>query len=189
VAVTLRLGSDIVTRGKNRLDIPHSTDKQDLNDRAAVRWLMDQRRPGDIVITTRLGWPALWWYSRISIADAVAARESIPESPASYEMRFLSPGPECRAQPLATTSTLGRRLLVYLGFPDMPAGFDELLMQSLNEIGVVTQSPKFARLGRALVVDLKEPLLQTDVPGRVPQDRVRKRLDGCIGIKPASKWS
>jgi hypothetical protein len=189
VAVTLRLGSDIVTRGKNRLDIPHSTDKQLLNDRAAVRWLMDQRRPGDIVITTRLGWPALWWYSRISIADDVAARDSIPESPASYELRFLSPGPECRAQSLATTSTLGRRLLVYLGFPDVPAGFDELLMQSLNEIGVVTRSRKFARLGRAFVVDLKEPLLQTDVPGRVPQDRVRKRLDGCIGIKPASKWS
>ena len=64
VAITLRLGADIVTRGRNRLDIPHGTDKQQLNDRAAVRWLMDQRQPGDIVITTRFGWPAVWWYGQ-----------------------------------------------------------------------------------------------------------------------------
>ena len=107
----------------------------------------------------------------------------------SYEMMFLSPGPECRAQSLETISAHGRRLLVYLGFPDVPAGFDKLLVHSLNEIGVVTRSREFARLGRAFVVDLKEPGLPTDLPGRVPQEPAGERLEGCVGIKPAGRWS
>jgi len=188
VAATFRLGSDIVARGRARLDIPHSNHNHQLDDRAAVRWLMDQRRPGDIVITTRFGWAAVWWYGQIPIADAVAGRESIPERPVSYEMLYLSPGPECQPQPLATASTIGRRLLLYYGFRDVPAGFDQLLVQSLNDFGVVTNDRKFAGIGQALVVDLKAPPSPTDVPYRGRNGAVGARLEGCVGIKPARKW-
>jgi hypothetical protein len=188
IAVTVRLGSNIVARGRARLDIPHSNHKHQLDDRAAVRWLMDHRRPGDILVTTRLGWPAVWWYGRISIADDVAARQSMPESFAFYEMLHLPPGPECRLQSLATASTVGRRLLVYYGFRDVPAGFDQLLVQSLNQVGVVTGDRKFAAGGQTLVVDLKPLLSPTDVPDRSRQGSPGARLEGCVGIKPAQTW-
>jgi hypothetical protein len=187
VAATFRLGSDIVARGRARLDIPHSNEKQQLNDRAAVHWLMEQRQSGDIVMTTRLGWPAVWWYGRISIADD-AARDPIPKSSSAYEMMYVPPGPDCRPQPLAAASTAGRRLLVYYGFRDVPSGFDELLERSLNDVGVVTDYGEYAVLGRVFVVDLTAPVSPTAVLDRGRQGSVGPRLDGCVGIKPAQKW-
>ena len=51
-----------------RLERAHGS-KHGLDDRAAVRWLMRQRQPGDAVMTTRLAWPAVWWYGEISIGN------------------------------------------------------------------------------------------------------------------------
>jgi hypothetical protein len=184
MAIIFRLESDIVARGKDRLDIPHSNQKHQLDDRAAVHWLMDQWRPGDAVMTTRLGWPAVWWYGGISIADDARADRSI-DSASSYEMMHVSPGPRCRPRPLEKTSTAARRLLVYLGFRDVPPGFENLLMQHLDEVGIVTQYAEFAGLGRGVVVDLEAPFVQTALPR---QRAAGGGLGGCVGFKPARRW-
>ncbi len=41
---------------------------------AWVHRLMRQQEPGDALLTTRLGLPAVWWYGEISLSDAATAR-------------------------------------------------------------------------------------------------------------------
>ncbi len=45
------------------LDSNHATD-----DRGAIAWLMQQRQPGDILITTHHALPAIWWYGAVPIS-------------------------------------------------------------------------------------------------------------------------
>ena len=66
----VRLCADIISRGWGNLKLEHAYgSKHGLDDRAAVRWLMRQRQPGDAIMTTRLAWPAIWWYGDISIGE------------------------------------------------------------------------------------------------------------------------
>src|SRR5262249_14518881 len=113
ILLKLPIGADIIVNGYRDLEIPHPTTKHSLYDRAAVRWLIAARRPGDMLMTTRLGWPAIWWYGRISIAD----RDQAEIGSGFYEMTYVPPGIDCHPQPLRRLPTAGRRLLVYLGFP------------------------------------------------------------------------
>ena len=53
--VEFRLFWDILARGQADLEARRrSTVKHQLDDRAAVRWLMSQRKPGDVLMTTPL---------------------------------------------------------------------------------------------------------------------------------------
>jgi hypothetical protein len=174
-----------VSRGVNDLDIPHLNEKHALDDRSAVRWLMSQWRPGDVLMTTRLGWPAVWWYGGFSVADNVEAQ---PDRRRFVEMLHVSPGPDCRGRPLEQITHGARRLLVYFGFRDAPDGFEDLLFHDLTEIGVVTSYNEFAGLGRATVVDLGPSVVQTQFAVLARRSTSEPPLDGCVGGKPARRW-
>ena len=62
--MALFVAADIVRRGRNELELARPIIKHHLDDRAAVGWLMQHWQPGDAVMATHLGWPAVWWYGR-----------------------------------------------------------------------------------------------------------------------------
>jgi hypothetical protein len=186
LALIVRLGSNIVSRGTENLEIPHIRANHQLDDRAAVRWLMNQRRPSDVLVTTRLGWPALWWYGHMSIADESATGAPAISRHAAFQMMDPPTGAACQTQPVATAAGAGRRLLVYLGFPDVADGFEDLLRQTLTGVGVVTAYREFGDIGRAVVVDRDAPP-ERDVSAQW-QPVKKPQLEGCIGIAPAQRW-
>ena len=47
---------------------PRSTHSVD--DRSAIRFVMTQRRPGDAMLVTHLGLPAVWWYAGVDLSEA-----------------------------------------------------------------------------------------------------------------------
>lgn len=179
VVLTLRLASDVVVRGYHDLDIPHPTEKQQLIDRSAVRWLLAQQRSGDTLLTTRLGWPAIWWYGGISIAYPDENTNRAEGYEMTYEPRCTGP-----LEPPPNT----RRLLVYLGFPDVPNGFESVLKRSLDEVGVTTRFQKYADRGRTFVVDLDRPPTGVIPPAPDDHDAAAKQLPGCVGIRPLRRW-
>jgi hypothetical protein len=180
--LTFQLASDIVRRGYVDLDVPHPVNTWQMNDRSGVRWLRAQQRPGDTLVTTRLGWPAIWWYGRISIAD--------PDSNAirseGYEMTYEPPGPRCRTPLERPPDT--RRLLVFLGFPDVPDGFERLLKHSLDQVGMTTRSREYGDRGRIFVVDLDRPSPNVDPAPSADHDAAANDLRGCVRIKPLRRW-
>ena len=162
----------IVQRGAGRFHMDRPTSKHGVDDRTAVSWLIGQRQPGDVLISTRLGLPALWWYGQISIAGA-RERQSF------YQVLHRSQGAGCG---IAASLKDHRRALVYVGFPDMPNGFDELLFAELDRIGTISAYREDAELSRAAVVDLNA----SGPNARAFVDRERRpAIDGCVGIRGA----
>ena len=101
----------IVQRGAGRFHMYGPASKQGVDDRAAVSWLIGERQPGDALISTHLGLPAIWWYGRVSIVgDGVERMRSV------YEVDNRREGKGCG---LAAVLKDYRRVLVYVGFPDM----------------------------------------------------------------------
>jgi hypothetical protein len=75
-----------------------------------------------------------------------------------------------------------RRVLVYIGFPDMPKGFDELLFAELDRMGAISAYREDALLSRAAVVDIGAP----GPNARAFVDREpRPVIDGCVVIRAA----
>ena len=73
-------------------------------------------------------------------------------------------------------------MLVYIGFPDMPKGFDELLFAELDQIGAISAYHEEAALSRAAVVDLGSP--GPNAPTFVDREP-RPAIEGCVVIRPA----
>jgi FtsH-binding integral membrane protein len=164
----------ILRRGVDRLHLERRTENHGVDDRTAVSWLISHRQPADVLISTRLGLPALWWYGRISIAgDGSEATHGM------YTVEHRRQGLGCG---LADALKEHRRVLVYIGFPDMPKGFDELLFAELNQIGTISAYREEAALSRAAVVDLGAP--RPDTPAFVDREP-RPAIDGCVVIRPA----
>ena len=171
---SILLCAGILQRGAARFHLERPTSKQGVDDRTAVSWLISQWQPGDALIATRLGLPALWWYGRISIAgDGGQGTRAI------YEVTHRRQGTGCG---LAAALKDHRRVLVYVGFPDMPKGFDELLFAELDRIGAIVVYREEAELSRAAVVDLGAPA--PDAPAFVDREP-RPSIDGCVGIRGA----
>ena len=164
----------IIQRGAGRYHRERPTSNQGGDDRTAVSWLIEHRQPGDALITTPLGLPALWWYGRVSIGG-----DGGQGTRAMYEVAHRREGAECE---LAAALKDHRRVLVYVGFPDMPKGFDELLFAELNRIGAISEYREEALLSRAAVVDLGAP--GPDAPAFVNREP-RPAIDGCVGIRDA----
>ena len=75
-----------------------------------------------------------------------------------------------------------RRVLVYIGFPDMPKGFDELLFAELDRMGAISAYREDASLSRAAVVDVGAPGPNARAfVGREPPPVI----DGCVVIRAA----
>jgi len=171
---SILLCTGIVQRGAARFHMERPTSKQGLDDRTAVSWLIGQRQPGDALIATRLGLPALWWYGRISIAG-----DGSEGTRAMFEVAHRRQGTGCG---LAAALKDYPRVLVYVGFPDMPEGFDELLFAELDRAGATSAYREEAALSRAAVVDLGA--LGPDDPAFVNREP-RPALGGCVGIRSA----
>jgi len=159
-----------------------------MNDRAGVRWLMQRYRPGDALISTHLGWPAVWWYGNLSLGDSQIASGVGPGGSRLRKVNYAEIGPSCQQDDLANTVRSSRRVLFYLGFRDVPEGFDDLLIRRLVALGGPGEFERFSGLSIAGVIDLTGP------PGQPPSDLWRpgdppvKRLDGCVMIAPARRW-
>ena len=180
-ALLLGLGADVFNRGTIYLTLRPYASNHELDDRAAVAWLLRQRRPGDVWMAPYLTLPAIWWY-----ADA-------DDSSPAVEASFDSDPSACRTGDLDAwvRSGAARRALVYLGFgADSPAEFIETLVARLTSLGSVV-SYRAVQHGHALVVDLQTPsarpltipmLTNPTAPSAQPRER------GCISIAPARYW-
>jgi len=147
LAATL-ISVDIAVRGAQDgvLRARSATDNHGLDDRAAVRWLKAQERPGDVWVTTHYGVPAIWWYAGIRDERIV-------------EVAHQPEGPECRTDALNAALGDAPRVLLYLGFrpDDVPPGFDDLLVGRLTQLGSITGYRPFAAVSQALVIDRRAP--------------------------------
>lgn len=179
-ALVLSVSRDIVATGWEDFRTTRAPFvNRGLDDRASTRWLMSQRRPGDAILTTRLGWPALWWYG--------SAR---PEPrPGEFEVDYFAPGLDCSHEALRAALKPYSRAIVHIGFPDLPEGFGELLLRRLDRIGAIDKYREFGPVGFVVIVDLHTPNAEQSslnlIPRREPQPAP---LEGCIGLQPARLW-
>lgn len=173
----LVLSVDVALRGRTDMRVARPADSNhQLNDRAGVRWLMGQRVPGDVVLTTRLALPALWWYGGREATAPV------------LEMRYVEPSGSCEGRRLPDALRGRTRVLVYLGFrfDDVPRGFDDLLLEELGTLGILRAHSRFGEAGRAAIFDLRAEA-EPRGSGRaaaIPDGMIR--LAGCIAAAPAS---
>jgi hypothetical protein len=178
LCVAIMICADVVIRGVPaalvRARARHENRGHD--DRAAVRWLASHKQPGDVWMTTHYGAPAIWWYAGIDDQRIV-------------EVAHRPDGSECRHDELAAAVSDVPRVLLYLGFrfDDAPAGFDDLLVGRLSQVGSVTAYRPFADNGKAIIIDRR-------VAPRAPTtlSRLDRRLteapaaiDGCFALRIA----
>jgi hypothetical protein len=152
---------------------------------------MRQRQHADALITTHLALPAIWWYGRIPLSGPDMAGSRQPDGGPIFEVAHSDPGSECQRNQLRDALKDQRRVLVYLGFPDVPSGFDDLLLRSLSQLGVITAQRRFADIGRAAVIDLGERSNAEPVAATRPDDgraAAPSLLDGCVVVQLASRW-
>jgi hypothetical protein len=190
--IALPLCADTFWRGKEdfRIGRPHDQ-KQRLNDRAAVEWLMQQRQAGDVLITTHLALPALWWYGGVALSNPQSPGSRLSDGIPIMEIGYSTPGSGCDANQLRDALQGQRRALVYVGFPDVPDGFDEFLLRRLRELGTIVSARRFADIGRAAVIDLeaRPDARSRSTPDRPVQDRATPvQLNGCVVARPAARW-
>lgn len=176
-AAALAVSGDIVSTGRRNLELgAPSNSNHGLDDRSAVRWLMERRRPGDALLTTRLGWPAVWWYGGISLGRP-APRGRLPDGTGMYELAHHHPGPVCGT--MESLFADHRRALVYVGFPDMPDGFYELTLHQLEPFARVVEAREFADRSRVALLE----------QAGGPRDRrAQPLLPGCVGFGVARRW-
>jgi hypothetical protein len=79
------------------------------------------------------------------------------------------------------------RIQLYLGFPDTPPEFDDLLLDRLSKFGTITAVQHFSGLSRAAVIDPAAPgesgLFWID-----GESDMGASLGGCIAISRARPW-
>ena len=178
-----QLFADIVTRGRTALDDRrHSTHKHQLDDRAAVRWLMEQRRPGDVLMTTHLALPAVWWYGMIPTSDEAGSGSAHADGSPVYEVDNT----DCPSQQLEEVLKNHRRVLLYLGF-DVNPGLDHALLSDLALLGSMTAHREFSQRGRAAVIDLRTPASNSVM--RLKRPVFAHPLPGrCVSVRRAQRW-
>ena len=156
---------------------------------------MVQRQPGDVLIATHLGLPALWWYGGIGIADPGAGSRHPGDGAAILELRHHWPGSgtcepiDGKSQPERALAG-ARRAAVFLGFDsDIPPGLQELALNTFNEFARLVSFKLIASEGTVAIFDLTLP------PDReflaVPPRWGRHDspvLRGCVSLRPARRW-
>jgi hypothetical protein len=184
---------DLVGRGHQEVHRDTTTNHR-LDDRQGVTTLLAGRRAGDVVISTRLGLPAIWWYGRVLVGGPGGGTRFVDGSPI-LEATYEPPSPLCsdpgRLSSLTGPAALNgtTRALVYLGFrfDDVPDGFDQLMLDELSTVGTITEVPRFHGWGRGAILTLGETTMSAP---RLPplEGRDPVHLDGCINLVPAERW-
>jgi hypothetical protein len=178
---------DIADRGwRDAIGRPQDSNHL-VDDRAAVRWLLSVKQPGDAVLTSILGLPAVWWYGGASIAPP-ASGGVLSDGTRLFEVSNTAGDARCGEDALGRALAGHDRVLVYFGFglDDVPAGFADLLLRQLESLGHVSEFRRFSGQTRAAIVDLT-----TAPPSPDAVDRTSTGSDpqhGCIGARPAVRW-
>lgn len=188
VAAALYVGGDILATGAGHLDLGIPSDSNHaLDDRAAVRWLLARRRAGDALISTRLGWPAIWWYGDIGLRRPPPGGR-LPDGSRMWELTLERAHPQCRTD-LREALAGHRRALLYVGFPDSPPDFFDEVLRELERLGTVVDSASFSAISRVAVVDLRPA--GPDGEGSPPAaaaDSGGGPDAACIGLRAARRW-
>jgi hypothetical protein len=182
----LMVGSEVIVRGYRHLDVGiPATSNHDLDDRSAVAWLEARRLPGDAIVTTRLGWPAIWWYGDLSIRHHASSRE-LPDGTLMLAASYERDRPNCRSQ--MRMALEGRnRVLFYAGFPDEGVNFYDVFVAALEPHGVVVDFARFGASSLVAVVELNvADASLSDEGARAPGDGPKS--DGCVTMRPARRW-
>ena len=183
VAGALYVAGNILWRGGESLDldVPRQSNRG-VNDRQAAAWLMARYQRGDVIMSTRLGWPAIWWYGDLPIRRP---RVFMRDGSTMYEVSHERVRPGCR-QRMREALESYRRVVVHVGFPDMPEGFFELLLHELSFFGTVVEQGHFADRSRTAVVEL-HPARTTELtdPADPPENGL---LAGCVEVHTARRW-
>ena len=177
---------DIVDRGiqdfrfGRPLDSNHITD-----DRGALAWLMEQREPGDVLITTHHAQPAVWWYGRVPISAGGGG--AFPDGGRIFAAEYYDSSRACRGRGLETAIDPRHKVLVYFGFVDTPPGFDDLLLEQLSKIGTVTALRHFPGASRAAVID---PAFRggSNLFWEDAGKDTGTWLKGCVAVDAAQVW-
>ncbi len=194
VAAGVWVGVDVARPGAEflRVDLRRyaSDDNHQLDDRAAIAWLLQRQRPGDVFITTQLGLPAIWWYGGVPITNHEDAGSRLSDGSPILVVGFAAARAECPANELSAALTGRQRALVYLGFrfDDVPEGFDGRLLSTLSELGTITAAERFSNAGRAVVFDLGRRSAAVGTPSRPVEPARAPRLPGCLTVRDARRW-
>ena len=189
--LVFRLSSDIVQRGESDLaNKPRSN--HSLDDRAALRFLRARWQPGDVLATVHMGLPAVWWYGGLSVADPAKGSINPRDGSPVLEITHHWAGPECSSADLKSALVGRSRVAVYLGFDSRnPEGLQELVFDTLSQLGTLTTYRAVAEEGQAAIFDLRLPpkpwkVIVNSVSG-TPLPVIR-RPPGCAGFHAASRW-
>ena len=149
-------------------------------------------RPGDVLLTTKLGLPAIWWYGGVPISGAGLDGSRQRDGGPILRLAYLPPGPDCPRDDLRQPLIDKPRVLVNFGFrfDDVPHGGDDLLLDRLTELGQITQDRRFSEVGRVTIVDLRFPPEPRDGSSRsgAESPRASLRPAGCIAVGPGTAW-
>ena len=184
VAVSIIVSADIWRSGYPALDLgPPRNSNHGLDDRSSVGWLLERAAPGDAILTTRLGWPAIWWYGDIPIRRPLRGGELRPDVVA-YQVTHEAPGANCASY--EDFFRTHRRALVYVGFPDMPDGFYDLLLSEMTRSGMIVDHRRFAGRSNLLVIE-RRPVGAADqqAGNAAPQPDA---LEGCTTLGRPRRW-
>jgi hypothetical protein len=178
-AVALVVSGDVVERGWRHLDLGIPPDSNHgMDDRGGVRWLMQQRLPGDAIVSTRLGLPAIWWYGRISLADHPDGR--LPDGSTFYELSYDPAGRRCAGMEEVLQGH--RRVLLYISFPDLPDEVFPRVEREVLALGTLAGRRTFTSATWAAVVRI-EDAASAGTSGASPP-----AAGGCLDLRPARRW-
>jgi hypothetical protein len=193
--VAFQLCSDVLRHGVDDVRRARPADRnRALDDRSGVAWLVAQHQPGDLIMTTHFGLPAVWWYGRIPLQYAgIDSSWYGGEAGSLLAVGHTLSDAECRANDLYGAIRNRSRALVYLGFEDVPKGFDGLLLNRLKELGSITALQRFGSLSRAAIVDFRGPSdSEKDASSPSEWEGVSTvgvpGLIGCVTVREASGW-
>ncbi len=182
-ALVARVSVDVVHTGV--MDMANRpAGSHELDDRAAVRWLMRQRHPGDAVLSNHFALPAVWWYGSV---DLSASGSQLADGSAIFEIGRDEKPTDCPPDELPSAVRGINGAAIYLGFL-MPAGFDSLALSRLGEIGAVTTYRRFDEASHVALVNFRLP---PTGPIVVPHPRGVEPgppATGCVGIRRAERW-
>jgi len=176
-------GVDIVRRGWQDARARPPDSNHGYDDRSGVRWLLAQRQRGDAVLATMLSLPGVWWYGGVPLS-LVEHTTMFPDGTPLFEIFHAPREDDCNLRPLLAPYS---RALVYMGFPDRPEGFDELVLRELAAAAQVLEVRRFSTSTLAAVVELHPaaPPVAANARRRFSQ---ATGLDGCIAARPARRW-
>jgi hypothetical protein len=191
--LSLWVCADIVDRGRTQFYA--GGNNHGLDDRRSMRLLMAQRQHGDVILTTHLGLPAVWWYAAVPISDPGGGSRHPHDGTPIFEMTYIPRGePGCRGRArnqLAETLAGSRRASVYLGFASrFPPDFQHLVLDELSALGTAAVFRQVSE-GIVAIFDFTLPPsswrsnLDAVNDHRLMSDG---RKPSCIGVQLAQRW-